>query len=337
MQITRQRTPSPQDFGCTTEAMRPKRYACEFPGCSKRYSRPCLAQQHLRSHFNERNYMCTFPGCGKRFLRNSHLKVHLLIHKEDKPHVCPQCGKGFNTGQQISRHLAAHRNNSTKGYSDRTRTLATTHSQSPELGPDDAFVDWTQLVSLDSTSTRLPTIWESPSISEASLSTGDTSCASNESPATDIPMDVNSLGHVPSLNTYLNTSTSVHISRGSKMNEVGDAVRINEVGGATRMNEVRTTKIDHVDSSDVSNTIFSSDFDCFFQDTHIWWCNEYSCRGAVACSSLEEIISHYDSCHQYIPENLRTPVQELAAPFPNNDLSNSVLFLLEARYLYRVV
>ena len=62
----------------TEKRSKKKVYKCQFEGCHREFTRPCLLQQHRYSHTNERPYICDVEGCGKRFMRPCHLKVHKL-------------------------------------------------------------------------------------------------------------------------------------------------------------------------------------------------------------------------------------------------------------------
>lgn len=46
--------------------------------------------------------------CQKTFRFSSHLRRHSLVHSGQKPHVCPQCGKGFSQRSTLRRHLDCH-------------------------------------------------------------------------------------------------------------------------------------------------------------------------------------------------------------------------------------
>lgn len=89
---------------------RPKNYLCDFPGCTKAYSRPSLLEQHMRSHYGYRPFRCEQEGCGESFTRKDHLERHMLKHTEekDKPFHCSVCGKGVNSAQHLKRHEKTH-------------------------------------------------------------------------------------------------------------------------------------------------------------------------------------------------------------------------------------
>jgi uncharacterized Zn-finger protein len=89
---------------------RPKNHVCDFPGCTKAYSRPSLLEQHLRSHYGYRPFKCPGDGCTEAFTRKDHLKRHMLKHTEekDKPFHCSVCKKGVNSLQHLKRHEKIH-------------------------------------------------------------------------------------------------------------------------------------------------------------------------------------------------------------------------------------
>ncbi|WPG98169.1 transcription factor IIIA-like protein [Acrodontium crateriforme] len=98
---------------------RPKRYICDFEGCDKAFDRPIRLETHKRSHTNERPFACMEKGCDKTFLRNEHLTRHMKDkHGDERNYICTYivtsesgdlpCGKTFNTGTRLRRHIAAH-------------------------------------------------------------------------------------------------------------------------------------------------------------------------------------------------------------------------------------
>ncbi|KAH9937572.1 uncharacterized protein B0H18DRAFT_867289 [Fomitopsis serialis] len=88
-----------------------KRYACDFDGCDKAYSKPSRLAEHQRSHTGDRPYICT--TCRKSYLRESHLQAHSRSHLPEsaRPFVCEEagCGKRFWTSQHLRVHENLHR------------------------------------------------------------------------------------------------------------------------------------------------------------------------------------------------------------------------------------
>lgn len=46
--------------------------------------------------------------CRKTFMDLRRLKRHSKVHQTKKPHVCKECGKGFNERSDLTRHSARH-------------------------------------------------------------------------------------------------------------------------------------------------------------------------------------------------------------------------------------
>ncbi|KZT50644.1 hypothetical protein CALCODRAFT_461473 [Calocera cornea HHB12733] len=93
------------------KGVRPKRYACTWPGCEKAYTKPVRLEEHERSHTGDRPYRC--DECGQSYMRDTHLAAHVRTHKPDseKPYACSteSCGKRFWTSSQLKLHIATHR------------------------------------------------------------------------------------------------------------------------------------------------------------------------------------------------------------------------------------
>ena len=70
-------------------------------------------RQGLRSHFNLvhnpdyiRNFVCDV--CGYRCHTRQRLTDHRHTHTGERPHICPNCGKGFKTNSHVKRHMKTH-------------------------------------------------------------------------------------------------------------------------------------------------------------------------------------------------------------------------------------
>lgn len=82
------------------------KYICTQDGCAKRYAKPCLLKEHMRTHFALKPHVCTL--CDKSFTRERNLSAHMVSHKEDRSFICASCGKTFKTRQHLVQHEETH-------------------------------------------------------------------------------------------------------------------------------------------------------------------------------------------------------------------------------------
>ncbi|MCJ1388943.1 Metallothionein expression activator [Xylographa bjoerkii] len=77
------------------------KYACMFPGCTKKFGRKENVRAHVQTHLGDRQYVCNH--CYKPFVRQHDLKRHVRIHSGEKGHPCP-CGTEFGREDALTRH-----------------------------------------------------------------------------------------------------------------------------------------------------------------------------------------------------------------------------------------
>ena len=86
-------------------------FACDAPGCDRRYPDAKRLQKHRRTHGGF-HYPCRHPNCGKRFLDSSKLRRHWRMHVSaneiaEVPRVCPypECCAPFEDDDALAAHM----------------------------------------------------------------------------------------------------------------------------------------------------------------------------------------------------------------------------------------
>ena len=64
----------------------------------------------MRAHTGEKPFACDYPGCTKRYKMSSNLTPHKLTHTGVKPYVCDNCDKRFIYPQHLKRHRKTRQN-----------------------------------------------------------------------------------------------------------------------------------------------------------------------------------------------------------------------------------
>ncbi|GBF61381.1 krueppel-like factor [Trichophyton mentagrophytes] len=67
-------------------------HACQFPGCSKVFTRAEHRRRHELNHNPQATFVCTINGCGKGFHRSDLLSRHMEKHEQDVLSTKPTIG-----------------------------------------------------------------------------------------------------------------------------------------------------------------------------------------------------------------------------------------------------
>jgi uncharacterized Zn-finger protein len=75
-----------------------RKFACEVPGCGKKFPSAIILRTHTKQHFDKKK--CPIPGCNKQYPTNHKLSRHIGIFHEKIRENCPVDGCSFKVGRR---------------------------------------------------------------------------------------------------------------------------------------------------------------------------------------------------------------------------------------------